>query len=86
MKKQTIQLSTKKTKTFWFDKDNPAFSLVPGRVTAKEFNKAHAAEGWDGDPVSKESLKFEWYRFTKTKAKQSNVNDLKAVLCTVMEW
>lgn len=68
------------------DDDSPCYSLCPGHVTAKEFNKAHKAEGWDADPVSQDDLRFEYWIKGKKSYRRSVPEKKGAKPYTVMSW
>lgn len=81
-----LKLSTKKTTTLWYDRDNPSVSILPGHVTTRDFNKAYKAEGWNGDWVHKDNLSFEYWRPLTKTWKRSTKEDKKAKPVTVMGW
>lgn len=75
-----------KTTTYWYDRDNPSITLLPGRHTAKQFAAAVKREGWHGDDPDEDSIKYDWFILTKKGARKSDVKNLKAVICTYQEW
>lgn len=81
MKKKTIE-----TITLEVMEDNPAWSLCPGHVNAKTFNKAYEAEGWEGDTVTKDDLKYEYWKRTRTGYRKVEAGTKGAKPFTVMEW
>lgn len=55
-----------KTITLTDKSENPAWTLCPGHVAPKTFNKAHRAEGWNADPYEEKDLSFEYWRKLKS--------------------
>ena len=71
--------------------DNPCVSICKGHVTAKQFTKAHKAEGWVGDDVNEADLTREFWIKQKRGWKRSvkggkDSRGRKAQPVTVMEW
>jgi len=72
--------------------DNPTVSLCPGHVTAKQFTRAHKAEGWSGfDAIDEADLTREFWVKQKRGWKRSveggkDSRGRKAQAVTVMHW
>lgn len=59
-------MKTLKTITLTDKQGNPAWTLCPGHVSAKTFNKAFKAEGWNTDPYLDKDLYFQYWRKLKS--------------------
>ena len=46
--------------TLGYDEDNPGWSIMPGHVSAKEFN-AEFRKDWSGDDIQESELKHEYW-------------------------
>lgn len=69
-----------------FGGSDPIATIALGRLTAKEFSKAFAKEGWDPSDHKKDDIRYEFWRQSKRGWKPSTINDLKAKLVTVSDW
>jgi hypothetical protein len=76
----------KKTITLFTTDDNPVISVLKGRHTHKEFEKANKAEGWEPAEWDKGSVSYKWLRKTGKSFAYSDVTDLKVQLYTVGQW
>lgn len=69
------------------NEDQPNFTVVEGRLSFRDFNKAVKKDrDFEGLKFDKEFIEYRWGRKTKTGIKWSDVNDMKAVLWTVGCW
>ncbi len=66
--------------------EQPAFTLCPGHVDVKTFNKAKKNEGWIGDPVQESELKREWWVKNGTNFALAREGQPGARPYTVMNW
>lgn len=80
MKKQTLMTYTIGSG------DNPTATLCNGHVDVKTFNKAKAAEGWSGDPVTSGELFHEYWEHKGRKWTKSDQTNIRAQAVTVMYW
>lgn len=75
-----------KTTTLCDRSENPISSIIKGRLTAKEFNKAYQNEGWSGDTISKDQIRYAFLKKAGAGYKVSSIEDLKSDIYTVMDW
>ncbi len=77
-------MKKKVQKTITVGDDSPMYSLAKGRLTPTAFKKALKSEGWSdiGTPI----VRYEYWRINKHSATESDINDLKAEVVTVMAW
>ena len=74
------------TFTLFHDDNNPLWTLCPGHVDAKTFNKRFNNEGWEGDGALPEDLKYEYAIREGVRFRKANEGDPGAEPFTIMEW
>lgn len=75
-----------KTTTWCYAPDDPQVSFVDGHVSLADFNKAHVAEGWTGDPLSQEDVKHEYWIIGEKTWEQADKDSPGAMPVTASYW
>ncbi len=66
--------------------DDPSVSFMYGHRTAKDFNAAFKRDGWNGDPIRKDSLSFDYYAYKRGKYIVAKAEQNGSFPVTVMYW
>lgn len=79
-------MSKLKTKTYGKDSYGPEITVLKGRHTARNFNKAYINECGKNDQFIGYDIQYGFFRVLTSGIKRSDIWDLKAEIYTYVEW